>query len=173
MGESAVGHQRQQALYWAKLVELKVGAAYIRLYRDRLGRRVTAIATIRAIASSTSIAVWAVWREYPIMWGGIIAASQVTDAVKDVFPVAKRHKSASDLTIALDRLFIEAQFEWESVVADKFTDDQSATRLHKLRKIHHDTECQSFKDGVPSVKELLGKARQEAKSYFENTYGVY
>jgi hypothetical protein len=36
------------------------------------------------------------------VWGANIAASQVADALKDVFPFAKKHKAASALAMTLD-----------------------------------------------------------------------
>jgi hypothetical protein len=59
MSETVTNPHRQQQLYWAQMIELKVAACYIRLYRDYLGKRVTALGTLRAIASSGSIAAWA------------------------------------------------------------------------------------------------------------------
>lgn len=75
---------RQQNLYWNQMIELKVAAGYIRHYRDDLGKKVTALATVKAIASSGGIAAWAIWKEYAFLWGTIIAASQLADALKDV-----------------------------------------------------------------------------------------
>jgi hypothetical protein len=69
MGEPETNPHRQQQLYWAQMVELKVAACYIRHYRDSLGRRVTAVGTLRAVASSGSIAAWALWKEYVFVWG--------------------------------------------------------------------------------------------------------
>jgi hypothetical protein len=89
MSEPGISPHRQQQLYWAQMVELKVAACYIRRYRDHLGKRVTALGTLRAVASSTSIAAWALWREYAFVWGVIIAASQVADALREVFPFTK------------------------------------------------------------------------------------
>jgi hypothetical protein len=167
------GQHRQQALYWAKLVELKVAASYVRRYRDHLGRWVTAIATLRAVASSASIAVWAVWKQYPLLWGGIIAVSQVADAVKDVFPVNKKHKSTIELTVALDRLFIDAQLEWESIFAERYTGDQILTRLHKLRRLQHEAEAHNLRGGLPLNAAFQVQAQREADAFFENTYGVH
>jgi hypothetical protein len=105
MNELIPNPHRQQQLYWAQMVELKVAACYIRHYRDYLGKRVTALGTLRAIASSGSIAAWALWKEYAFVWGAIIAASQVVDALKDVFPFTKRHKAAIEHTITLASIF--------------------------------------------------------------------
>ena len=88
-----------------------MAACYIRRYRDYLGKRVTVLGTLRAIASSGSIAAWALWKEYAFVWGAIIAASQVADALRDVFPFTKKHKAASTHTITLSSIFIDAQLE--------------------------------------------------------------
>jgi hypothetical protein len=166
------GQHRQQALYWAKLVELKATALYTRNYRDLLSKRVTLVATVRAIASSASIGVWAVWRQYPMVWGAIIAGSQVADAVKEVFPLTKKQRAAAELAADLDRLFIDAQFEWESVFSGRLSDEQITVRLRKLRILQHDLERLHLKDGLPLKKELQARAEQEARIFFKNTYDV-
>jgi hypothetical protein len=91
MNDSATTSHRQQNLYWNQIIELKVEAGYICRYRDAVGRKVTALATLKAVASSGGIAAWAIWREYAFLWGTIIAASQVADALKEVFPFTKTH----------------------------------------------------------------------------------
>jgi hypothetical protein len=50
VNENAASH-RQQNLYWNQMVEIKVAAEYMRRYRDHAGKRVTALATLKAIAS--------------------------------------------------------------------------------------------------------------------------
>src|SRR5271168_4056732 len=80
---------------WAvtEVLQLMVAREYMRRYRSALARRVTWFGALRAIASSGAIAAWAVVRSCPSIWGGIIAASEVADALKEVFPVTARHKA--------------------------------------------------------------------------------
>jgi hypothetical protein len=163
---------RQQGLYWSKMVDLKIAASYMRRYRDHLGRWVKTVGTIRAVASSTSIAAWAIWRQYAFIWGAIIACTQVLDAVRDIFPVAKRHKAASELVISLETLFIDAQLEWENIFAGKYTDDQIAKRLHTLRLLHHKAEQHSFSEGIPKQMSRFVLAESDADDFFRKTYGV-
>ena len=49
------------------MIELRVAAGYIRRYRDDLGKKVTALATLKAIASSGGIAAWVIWKEYAFL----------------------------------------------------------------------------------------------------------
>jgi hypothetical protein len=163
---------RQQQLYWTQMVELKVATAYIRRYRDYLDKWVNGLGTLRAIASSGSIAAWALWREHAFVWAAIIAVSQVADALRDVFPFTKRHKAASAHTIVLGSMFIDAQLEWENIFSGRYSDDQIMTRRHKLMKLQHDAERNNFPDGLAAREALFAEAQREAKEYFRNTYGV-
>jgi len=97
------------------MTNLKADASYIRLYRDSQGSWVTGLGALKAIASSTGIAAWVVWREYAFAWGAIIAAAQVADALKDVFPFAKKHKAASAHSMTLDTS--STTFNWSGRIS--------------------------------------------------------
>jgi len=154
------------------MIELKVACAYIRRYRDDLGMWVTGLATLKAIASSGSIAAWVIWKEYAFVWGAIIAASQVADALKDVFPFSKTHRAASEHTITLGSIFIDAQLEWESIFSGRYTNEQISNRRHKLMRLQHDAERHNFPHGLPAKVSIFVEAQQEATDYFAATYGV-
>jgi hypothetical protein len=172
MDEIASQSHNQQQLYWAEIVKLKVASLYICSYRDYLSRWVTGLGIIKAIASSVSIAAWAIWQKYSFVWGLVIAVSQVADALKDVFPFAKKHKAAAQHAITLDVLFIDAQLEWDNIFSGKYSNDQISTRLHKLRKLEHEAERHNFPDGLARRTSLFDQAEKDAKFYFQSTYGV-
>ena len=153
------------------MVELKVASAYNRRYRDYLGRWVTSIGTIRAIASSGSIAAWALWKDYAFVWASIIAVSQVLDALKEVFPVTKRHKAASEHANSLGTILIDAQLEWEKIFMGIYTEVETVNLRHKLMKLQHDAERTNFPDGLSERASDFALAQQEAMAYFRTTYG--
>lgn len=161
---------RQLEQYWQTMTELKFAACYIRLYRNYLSRWVMYLGILKAVASSVGIAGWAIWTKYGFIWGAIIAAAQVTDALKDVFPFAKRHKAASELTSTYDNLFIDVQLEWESILSGRFTDDQISSRLHKLRKLRLEAEWRNFPEGLAEKPELVKEAKEHAQDYFAKSY---
>ena len=154
------------------MFELKVALSYIRLYRDSVGRWVTGLAALKAIASCAGIAAWVIWKEYAFVWGAIIAASQVADALKDVFPFAKKHKAACEHAVTLANLFIDVQLEWENVFSGRYTDDEIMKRLHQLRKLQLDAENHNFPDGLAERHVLLDRAKKDAAEYLGVTYGV-
>ncbi|MGD0520273.1 MAG: hypothetical protein ABSA48_03355 [Terracidiphilus sp.] len=172
MSENASDLHRQQQLYWNEMINLKADASYIRLYRDSRGRWVKGLGIFKAVASSSSIAIWAVWEKLPLVWGTIIAVSQVLDATKDFFPFAKEHKAASAYSMTLDYLFNDVQLEWESIFSGRYTDDEIMKLRHKLGKSQLDALQRNFPDGLAVRNQLLVQAKQEAETYFGTTYGV-
>ncbi len=163
---------RQQNLYWNQLIELKVACGYIRRYRDRQSVWVRRFAVLKAVASSGSIAGWAVWKDYAFIWGMIIALAQLADALSGALPFTKIHKAASEHTVALDGMFIDAQLEWEAIFAGRVADEEIANRLHRLRKAQHAAESKHFPDGLAVNQAMFDLAQREAQAYIEANYDV-
>ena len=157
---------RQPDLYWKQLQQLKAACICIRLYRNRLGKRGKAVEIVKAVASSGGIAGWVIWKDYPLVWSGIIAAAQFLDAVKAVFPFAKNHRAASDLTVAMELIYIDAEDEWESIFAGKLQPEAINKRRTKLRKLQLEAEKRHFPEGFEPDAKLIGLATDEANAYF-------
>jgi hypothetical protein len=163
--------RRQPDLYWKQLVQLKAAAICIRLYRNRLARWVRRVEVIKAIGSSGGIAGWVIWKDWPFLWTGIIAASQFLDATKHVFPFARQHKAASDLTVALELLCIDAEAEWESIYPGKIPNEGITERKARLARLQLEAEHKHFPEGFEPSQKLIDLATEEANAYFSMTYG--
>jgi hypothetical protein len=172
MSDSESTSHRQQDLYLTEVYQLLVALDYMRRYRTFLARRVTWFGALRAIASSTAIGAWAVWQSYPMVWGGVIAAAQVADALKDVFPFTARHRAANDLVVTLEALRIEALYEAERVYAGQFTDDEITELRRKLMRLRHEADVKHFPMGnLPERTDLLALADEAAAAYFDSIFG--
>jgi hypothetical protein len=161
---------REPDLYWKQLQELKAGCICIRLYRNRAGWRLRAIEVVKAVASSAAIGGWVIWRSIPFVWSGVIVAAQVVDALKNVFPFAKTHKAASDLTVALEVIYIDAEDEWEAIHAGRLSAPEIIKRRTKLRKLQLAEEKRHFPEGLELPPKLIRLATEEAQGYFRATY---
>jgi hypothetical protein len=161
---------RAPDLYWKELQDLKAACICIRLYRNQLGRQLRTLEVLKAIASSGAIAGWVVWRNIPFVWSGVIAAAQLADALKGVFPFARNHKAASDLTVALEVVYIDAEDEWESIYAGRLTAEAITKRRTKLRKLRLSEERRFFPEGVELPNALIQLASQEAEAYFNDVF---
>ena len=162
--------RRQPDLYWREMEQLKAASVCIRLCRNRWAHWVRAIELIKVVASSGGIAGWVVWRDYPFVWSGIIAFAQLLDAVKGVFPFAQQHKAASDLTVALELLFIDAQYEWEKIYAGKMGDDDIMAARQKMQKLRLEAEQKYFPEGFQPSSKLVELATEETRTYMRLTY---
>jgi hypothetical protein len=149
---------RQQALYWSELVQLKVDCGYIRRYRDNLAATVTRYTVIRAVVSVSALGTWAVVRAYPMLWGGIIAASQIADALQNA------------MGYTLEALFIDCLMEWEDVFGGKIEANEITKRRHKLMTLRHDADRKYLPTPLPVRPNLLKLAEAEASDYLKTLF---
>jgi hypothetical protein len=124
----------EQDQYWLEMQQLRLSAIYVQRYRDSIARMETTVAAIRAITSSGSIGAWVIWRQYAFVWAALIAISQIADALRDVFPFRKRRQALSGWCNALNRLFVDAQRDWDSIASGILSNPKIANLTHQLRQ---------------------------------------
>jgi hypothetical protein len=161
---------RLQALYWAELVQLKVSCEYIRRYRDGLGKWVTWFAVVRAVVSVSALGTWAAIKAYPMVWGGIIAAAQVADALQNAMSFTTRYRGTSALVNTLDALLIDCQMEWEDIYAGRLDEGEISKRRHAMMTRRHEADAKGLPGGLPVRKKLFTLAEADAVAYFSNVY---
>ena len=98
-----------QIRYWNLLKELKAQVAYLHAYAASDEFLDKSVNIFLAVTSSASIAGWALWNEYQLVWACIIAASQVVTAIKPFLPFRKRMKAVSDLNTQIQSIFLDAE----------------------------------------------------------------
>jgi hypothetical protein len=160
----------EQESYWQEFNQLKLDAIYVRDYRDSYAKWETRIATIRAITSSASIGAWAIWHQLAIVWATLIALSQVVDALRDVFPFQKKKRTLSAWTNALNRLFVDAQRDWDTISSGNCTDSKVSKLTHQLRQKMQRYEQTYIPDGLPRKEELFEAAQKEMVTFFQTRY---
>jgi hypothetical protein len=166
-----ISARRQPILYGKQIAQLKAASICIRLYRNRLARWVRAIELVKAIGSGGAIAGWVIWRDWPLLWAGIIAAAQFLDATKHVFPFARMHRSACDLTVALELLCVDAEVEWETIYPGKISDKGIIERRARLKRVQLEAEHKHFPDGFEPGQALIELANRRARDYVSEMYG--
>lgn len=160
-----------QAKYWQELYDLKSHSNYIEVYLARTEHLNRLVNMWLAIASSSSIGAWVVWKEYSLVWAFIIAASQVINAIKPFLPYRARLKAVSGLSHDLGELCIEAERRWYEVshsllIPEEINKLQYDIRLkkHKLYKKHMGDLA------LPEKESYLRVAEENAAQHFRNYY---
>lgn len=125
-----------------------------------------------AIASSTSIAAWAIWNITPIIWATVIAASQVLTVVKPYFPYFKYVKEFNLKCIRLELINIEFERLWYRIQNNKINDDESEELYYELRK--QTTEILNFSDDTvfEVTSSVEKKANEKMKYFLQTNYGI-
>jgi hypothetical protein len=178
MGEDAESQDkintfnRAYGLYWIELVQLKVDTVYVERYRDWLTAWLSRFAIGRAIVSVGALSSWFAGIGHPEVWGGIIVASQVAEAVVNALPLSARQKNLSAFALALEAILIDALMEWEDIHFGEIGARDITRRRHALMRLRHETEAKHLPSGLPVKRKFSMLAEREASAYFESIYGV-
>jgi hypothetical protein len=160
-----------QQQYWNQLVELHVHVRYLYYYAVNAEWRDRSINIILAIASSGSIAAWALWKELVFIWPSIIALSQVISAIKPFLPYKSRQKALTELNGKLQFTFLSMEKDWYDVSEGNLTDREVHDLTIKYRDETLSAEQSIMKDTIlPEKKDLLTKSEQDAQTYFNGHY---
>lgn len=163
---------RIQQLYWRQLIQLKVECEYIRRYQAEYRWWVTRINVAKAVLSVGALGTGAASQVSPLLWGGVIAAVQVADAVQKALPISKQYESLSALVIVLDTLFITALGEWEEIQAGRVDVAALAVARQNLMKQMHDAGAKQFPTGLHRREALFKLAEADAAAYIKATFGT-
>jgi len=164
--------QNAQGTYWNELILCKVASCYVRRYRDRQAAWINYTGIFKATVSSGTIGAWVVWRDYALVWGVLLAAMQILDAIKEFLPETKNRRSASDFVSAVENMIIDARFEWYEISAGKYDANEIMTMWRRLAKLLNENEAKYFPDGLPADMARQKLAEAEAAAYFLKIYGA-
>ncbi len=160
-----------QQKYWNQLKELKVHVYYAQHYAVKQNKYDQIINIFLAISSSSSIAAWALWKEYQFVWAFIIAASQVVTAIKPLLPYKKRLSALNKLGDMLSLIALKAERDWYFVSEGKWNEELIHTKWADLKEnaLAAENKCLN---GItlPKDKTVLSSAESEADIYLQSTY---
>lgn len=152
--------------------EIRFAIFYLDLYVDRIYKRDRNIKMFCAIASSTGIAAWTVWREYAFLWSLIIAISQVVNAVKGYLPYNIILKNIRYSEKNLKRLYNKIEYNWFQIKLEEFSEEKINEVLYDLKETYVEIESQCFEGEIPLYenKKMHKKAEEKTNLYFKNLF---
>jgi hypothetical protein len=125
-----------------------------------------------AIASSGSIGAWAIWNLWPLLWGTIIAASEVINVIKPFFPYNKYIKILNSKNNKLDLLNIEYEKLFLDFDKGKISEDEAENSYFDLEK--RAVNICNFEDDMDFKikKEDEKRANKEMKIFLHIKYNI-
>lgn len=158
---------------WNTLVNMKFKGFLFEVSLSKYQKYDRNINIFLALAASSSIGAWAIWKEYPMVWGGIIAASQVVTTVKPYFPYSKMVKEMNARCLKMDLLNIEFEERiWDMMQRAIISEATILERYYYFSKKY--TEILSMPDDLffePSKKQI-DEANHRVKIFIQANYGI-
>jgi len=158
--------------YWTYFVQTYGHSRYLYKYLEQCEEIDRRISMFAAIASSTSIGGWVIWKEIGWVWGAIIATSQVLTAIKNYLPYARRAELLRTLASSYSRLVTRIEGDWFKVNSGSLAEDKINDRLVKFKTEQDEIEEKLFsKITLPTKRKLLSQAAEDTKNHFRRHYG--
>ncbi len=147
---------------------MKTHAVYLELLLAKTEAIDRSIKIFLALVSSGSIAGWAVWKDAQLLWGILIAASQVINAIRSYLPYKERMKALSALARELDELAIHTEIKWLEIAAGELTEkEMRKLQADMLIKASSAAQKHFPNNSIPDNPALMRKAEATATKYLE------
>ncbi|MEL1244217.1 hypothetical protein AAEO56_08100 [Flavobacterium sp. DGU11] len=160
--------------FWATFINYKYKGFVIELLYCKYQRWERNINVFLAIASSSSIAAWALWKELDWLWAGIIASSQLINAIKPFFPYNKYVKELGSKFLKMENLTIECEKLWDKIQNDTITEEETSKKYYEFKK--ESSDILRFSDDiifdVSKQSDIENKATELNKNFFRTHYNV-
>lgn len=153
------------------MVQIKAWIFYLDLYEENSYKWDKRINIFSAVASSTSIAAWAIWNWLSYVWSVIIAISQVLSAVKSFLPYNNRLKAIVPFMEDLKFLYNKIEFNWFKVSSGELTEEEINALLFNFKNEFTNIENKSLKEVTLLENEDFKKiADGQTDLYFQNNF---
>jgi hypothetical protein len=157
---------------WATLNDLKFKGFCLGFLVHRYQNWDRYINIFLALASSSSIAAWVIWKSHPMVWSSVIAASQVITVIKPYFPYFKYVKELNNKCSHVQVLNIEFERLWYNLEHKKINHDQAVEVYFDLKKEMN--KILTFSDDTifKTGKKIEKKANLRMQTFLRNNYNA-
>lgn len=160
-----------QEKYWKYMVQIKAWIFYLDVYAEDSYKWDKRINVLGAIASSTSIAAWAIWQQLSFLWSVIIAISQVLTAIKSFLPYSKRLKVLVPFMEDLKFLYNKVEYNWFKIASGELTEEEINELLYTFKNEFTNIENKNLKEETLLENEDFKKiADKKTDLYFTNNF---
>lgn len=160
-----------QEKYWKYMVQIKAWIFYLDVYTEDSYKWDRFVNIVVAIASSTSIAAWAIWQKYSFVWSIIIAISQVLTTIKAFLPYSKRLKTLVPFMEDLKFLYNKIEYNWLKIASGDLSEDEINELLYSFKDEFTNIENKNLKEETllenNNFREI---ADRKTDAYFANNF---
>ena len=159
--------------YWNLFCQIHAKKIFINkvLIRNRLIDKW--LNSILAIASSSAIASWAFYQNYPLFWSAVIVISQVITALKPILPLNNNIESLENIKLSISLLQLEMENKWflieNSMLEFKEINDLVISFQKEILTLE---DLHLKKVDLEGYKKLKEETIIETEQYYKLMFGV-
>jgi hypothetical protein len=144
------------------------------IYTAKVSRRINYIGNgysiFFSLASASSVATWAIWKEYPYLWATIVAISQVLHIAKPYLPFSKGARDFIEMSLLYEEIYLEYEKLWYDNIKENRNEAAIEKRLNELKQKEHGVDKRYKHIVCPEFKSLINKADNETNNFLTNSF---
>ncbi len=158
--------------YWAVLHDCKFKEYYLEAY-SRYAKTVEAIISgFTMLASAGSIAAWAVWSRFPVVWSLIIMLAQAVQILRPLLPYSRRVTAAQYMLPELRIMAVQIETAWlRAESEEQATDYISLFERFRTQLISLDNKYLGM-DVIPDKKRIRAHVEAETENHLRLFFGA-
>lgn len=160
-----------QQRFWRALYELVSHGYFLEAYSQRSALWERRANVALAVTSTSSLGIWAVFKQFPLVWSGIIVLTHIVSTTSKFLPFSSRVRAASACAheYRLHQNWAEAR--WCEIADGLLIEAEiSKARADLQAKIAKTLKTHFPLSGLPDNPVLLEKAEQRAAQYLTHHY---
>jgi len=131
----------------------------------RLANRIERIFSfVLAFVSTSSVATWAFWNKYPLVWAWIVGISQILTIAKNYFPFIKNEKDFLEMSFEFEILYIEYEKLWFDNEYEVIEKENAEFIFYKLREREIEIEKIYKQSQCPKIKHIMARVYKEVET---------
>ena len=160
-----------QERYWNTMVQAKFSCYYLEMQHESSVKMERSINIFLAIMSCGSIAGWAIWNRFAIIWAILVAFSQVISAILHFLPYSKRAEELFKYCWELNEISRKMEHDWFAVASGDLSEHEINEQIDNTKK---ETNAISYKylnrDYLQREPIIKDKADKMTEEYFERNF---
>lgn len=162
---------KPQQRFWRTLYELVSHGYFLEGYSQRSALWERRANVALAITSTGSLGIWAVFKQFPLVWSGIIVLTHLVSATSKFLPFSTRVRAASACAHEYRLHQNWAEAKWCEIADGLLMEAEiSKARVDLQARVAKTLKAHFPLGGLPDNPALLEKAELRASQYLTHHY---
>ena len=155
---------------WNNLADTLFKSIYLNKVSNQAYHWGNAYSIFLALATASSVAAWAVWEKFPVLWATIVAISQILHIIKPYFYFIKNDKEFIEMSLMFEGVYLSYEKLWYDLQKNGLDMDEAEKIFYENRQKELNIS-KSYKHVVcPTINSLMTKADTETNNFLQTHF---